>query len=421
MSSARKSLLRLAASPRTSLACIGAAAAAALAGFFLPSAQVYSSPWFLSLALLSAGLLAHSVRLQLRAAARRPRPAGAVRLDEDEASVAGVLVELGYAPAARRGTAGERVLFFEKGRAGRWGSAVFHAGLLLAIAAGLWVYAASQRAFLQLMEGETFRGGERELAILHKGPLAGRWSAPFGLRLERFRDESWEDGAPKSYESVLTILQDGRETVGTAAPNRPLSAAGVDVYQSNHYGYVVSLALRRGAEHPVVANFLLDQPPRPGRPAVGGSDFPRRDWWIDLRLQAGRGESAPALEASVVGDGRELYRGPLALGGGAVVGGERLTWVGLRRWSGLILARQPGARLAYLAFALSVAGGALMVLFPHRELRVERDGRNWRIAAVSRAEAALAEEEAAWAQAELARREADAAFKEAGDGRPRVA
>lgn len=412
MNAARKVLRRLAVSPRTSLACIGAVAAAALAGFFFPRARVYESPWFLVLALSAAVLLAHSIRLQARSAARGPRGG---TLEDGEAAIAGVLAERGYAPAAVHATPGGRVLFFEKGRAGRWGSAAFHAGILLAIAAGASIYAGSQRAFVQLMEGETFRGGEPELAMLRKGPLAGEWTAPFGLRLERFHDESWEDGTPKSYESLLTIVRDGGESRGTASPNHPLSAGGVDVYQSNRYGHAVTLALRSGRERPVVANFLLDQASRPGRPAVGASDFPTRDWWVRLRLRPDR-----VLEASVVGGGRELYHGPLALGESVTVGRDRLEWLDLRRWSGLILARQPGLGLAYLGFALCVGGGALLVFFPHRELRVERTAEGWRLAAVSRAETALVEEEAAWAQAELARREAGAARKEAGDGRPRV-
>lgn len=394
-----KSIRRAALRPGFSLGCIAAAAAASAASFFLPRAELLGSPWLLLPLLMAAGALAYSVSLQGRALAAWAgrRPAEAARLPGEGPAIE-AMGRRGYTLASAAGDRGGRVLFFERNGLGRLGSAAFHGGLVVAVCSGLWSLAFEQRGFVQLFEGETFTGQAREFASVKLGAWAGEFRAPMRLTLERFADRYWDDREVKSYESILTVMEDGRQYERTVSVNHPVRVAGCAVYQSSHFGYAASLLLERSGRRRSrqVTTFLLDQPPRAGGRAAAFNELPESPYWVRLRLSPDR----RALEATVLAGGRIVYQGPLEQGP-VRIGGDRLSWIALRRWSGLIVTRRTAAAGAYLAFALCAAGGSAMLLFPWRRLALAAGPDGWRVAAASRAERALAAEEAGEIEREL--------------------
>ena len=250
-----------------------------------------------------------------------------------------------------------------------YGALALHAGLLLLIAAGLWAYAFEVRGFLQLMEGETFSGGESELLQVEKGRLAGSFNAPFRLTLNSLSHDYWENGAPRDFASLLLVEDSDGVREERLELNSPLRLSGVSVFQSPHYGYSVTVGLKRKANKEIFTHFLLDRPKSQGRPAVGGSDFPTTDYQVSLRLKPDLGGGSfflrdPAVEAIVSERGAVVYKGSLPAGKSVNFSGGELRVAGLRYWSGISLSRGRAAWIAYLGFTLCILGAVLIYARP---------------------------------------------------------
>lgn len=380
-------LKRLAASPASSLALILGGAAACVAGYLAPRRDLYGSGWFWSLGALAASLLAYTVWLQARALLRR-RP-GVCSARPDEAEALAAFAEKGYRLAAAAGNESSRKLIFDKNREGRWGSLVFHAGLLLLILAGLAQSLFQNRGFAQLIEGEIFLGREGDFLETEKGPLAGRLEPPFGLRLDALRHQHWDDHQLKTLESSLSVLREGRARPVDVAVNSPLIDSGFAVYQSPHYGHAVSLELTRAGGRRLVTHFLLDHATRPERPEVGGADFPTTDYLFSLSLRPER------LEIEVFQAGRPVYAGPLTDKAPVALGTDRLILADIKPWSGLDVVDRRGLWALRLGFVVTVLGTILLFVRPHQELSARRDASGaWVVAACGRREKALLNDEA---------------------------
>lgn len=325
---ASSALKRLAASPTSSMALILGAAAACVAGYLVPRQAVYASRWFWGLGALSAAALAFTVQLQARAL-------------------------LGGANADR---------------ARRWGSLIFHTGLLLVIVAGLAQPLRQKRGFVQLMEGEIFLGREGEFLETEKGSLAGRLELPFGLRLDALRDAYWTDALHlRELASDLSILRGGRTEPVRVAVNSPLLDSGFAVYQSAYYGHAVSVELQRRDGQRLMTHFLLDRAALPGKPEVGGSSFADTDYLFSLRLRpdvSGKTFtlSNPSVEVEVFKGGRPVYAGPLTDKPILAPDGDRFTLAEIKPWSGLNIVDRSGLWLLRLGFIVTVLGASILFI-----------------------------------------------------------
>lgn len=326
--SASTALKRLGASPATSLALILGGAAACVAGYLAPRQDLYGSRWFWGLGALSVAALAFTVQLQAR--------------------------------ALRRGAGADRTR--------RWGSLVFHSGLMLVIVAGLAQPLWQKRGFVQLMEGEIFLGREGEFLETEKGSLAGKIELPFGLRLDALRDAYWNDGRNlRELASEISVLRNGHAEPVRVAVNAPLLDSGFAVYQSAYYGHAVSVELQRRDGRRLMTHFLLDRAALPGKPEVGGQSFADTDYLFSLRLHpdaTGKtfGLSDPSVEIEVFKDGRPLYAGPLTDKPILAPGGDRFTLAGIKPWSGFNIVDRGGLWLLHLGFIVTVLGASILFI-----------------------------------------------------------
>ncbi|MEK7383418.1 MAG: cytochrome c biogenesis protein ResB [Elusimicrobiota bacterium] len=380
-------LKHLAASPASSLALIVGSATAIVAGYLAPRQDLYGSGWFWGLGALAASLLAYTVLLQARALARRRSGACAPR--PEEAAAIAAFAEKGWRLATSAGNESSRTLVFDKNREGRWGSLIFHAGLLLLVLGGLAQSLFQNRGFAQLMEGEVFLGREGDFLQTEKGPWAGPLEPPFGLRLDALRRELWDDNNLKALESSLSVLREGAAKPVSVAINFPLRDSGFAVYQSPYYGSAVSLELTRADGRRLVTHFLLDHAARPDQPERGGSDFPTTDYLFSLNLRPGR------REVEVFQAGRSVYAGPLTDKAPVALGLDRLILADIKPWSGFNVVDQRGLWALGLGFVATTLGALLLFARPHRELSARRDARGaWVVSAAGRREKALLNEEA---------------------------
>lgn len=321
-------LKRLAASPTSSMTLILVAAAACVAGYLSPRQDLYGSRWFWVLGAVSVAALAFTVQLQAR--------------------------------ALRRGAGADR----ER----RWGSLIFHTGLLLVIVAGLAQPLWQKRGFVQLMQGEIFLGREGEFLKTEKGSLAGKIELPFGLRLDALRDAYWKDGRNlRELASDVSVLRNGHAKPVRVAVNSPLLDSGFAVYQSAYYGHAVSVELERRDGQRLMTHFLLDRAAAPGKPEVGGQSFANTDYLFSLRLSPDASGktfalSNPSVEVEVFKGGRPVYAGPLTDKPIPALDGDRFTLAEIKPWSGLNIVDRGGLWILRLGFILTALGAAILFI-----------------------------------------------------------
>lgn len=124
---------------------------------------------------------------------------------------------------------GKGLLFSaEKGRIARWGFLVTHLGILLIII-GAFAGSYGYRGQMELLEGEQSRQ-------VYLGENIPPVELDFGILCDTFTVSFYpQSRRPSSYESVLTIIEDGRESGPFhISVNNPLTHRGVTIYQSSY-------------------------------------------------------------------------------------------------------------------------------------------------------------------------------------------
>ena len=279
-------------------------------------ARVYYSPWFLApMGLLALNILACLVQGLPRAVRRSLKPftrEAALALPERgqfhwpagvdaQARINAVLPrELG--PGRRETLPDQEIYLFERGRYRPIGPYLVHLALLLILTGGLIGKFWGLEGSLPLNQGEVARTFHVDR---NQHPLE------FQVRLDKFLVQYYEKGGiPKEFRSDLTFLKDGREVArATCRVNDPVTFGGLTFYQSSYgsrpegpvrlqvrhggldqtlelpprrpvdlpggeaqvmlvrvegnlqgYGPAAQLALRGGAEHPLVFWVLQDHP-----------------------------------------------------------------------------------------------------------------------------------------------------------------
>jgi len=214
-----------------------------------------------------------------------------------------------------------------------------------------------------------------------------QFTAPVGTRVEvghgtglsveatAFSDAYYDDGAPKDYASDLVIYRNGRTVASsTVRVNQPLSVDGVSFYQS-FFGTAASVTVtdaqgRTVADSAVPLTWRSDD----GRHSIGQLTIADRKLTVYV-VMAASGEVDPNIRAGqaqveIYPDGAS---GPtatevLSQGTPKTVAGLSYTFVRERRFTGLIVARDPGVWLVWTGSALLVGGIFLVFFFPHRRI-----------------------------------------------------
>jgi len=125
-------------------------------------------------------------------------------------------------------TDNEYHLFAQKGRFSRFGVYILHASIIIIFLGGLIGSIFGFRGFVEIAEGEassvvtTNRGGAVDLG--------------FTVRCDSFSLSYYNNGTPKEYRSVLSILENGSSVVEKrpVIVNDPLTYRGITFYQSGY-------------------------------------------------------------------------------------------------------------------------------------------------------------------------------------------
>ncbi len=201
--------------------------------------HLYRSPLFLSLAFLFLLNILFCSSQKLPAKFRQAR--GQIEFNQvegqsgsDKKFVTGFSDWLGFEPDSLAAglkqkhyrvkieeASGQKTLLAQKGRLGLFGPEIVHLALVIIIIGGLISALFSQRISLALSEGQT-------------AELPGK---NFSVRLDRFTTDYYPDGSVKGWQSLVSIIEQGRvKKQKTVEVNRPLKYGGLNFFQMS-YGF----------------------------------------------------------------------------------------------------------------------------------------------------------------------------------------
>ncbi len=289
---------------------------------------------------------------------------------------------------------GEAVfLCAQKGRFSIFGVYIVHLSILVLIAGAVMGAFWGIEAYVNIPEGETvssvqLRGSGQTLTL------------PFSVRCDRFTVEFYASGMPKTYQSDLAFIKDGRVVqTGKLRVNHPVTFEGFNFYQSSYSkvaGEKATIALVRDGGRRDVMN------------VAKGYDFrlPGGEGTFHvLRVEADLMKMGPAIKVSVDAQGKEtvfwVFRNIDQIRGAnpdmiarmpilnpASFRPYTFVLMGLeeRFLTGLQVNRDPSAPVVAFAVVLLI-GGLMLILFSYARVifvRVERKGDTVVVAAAGK-------------------------------------
>lgn len=284
----------------------------------------------------------------------------------------------------------------------RWGTVVFHLGLILIMLTGLGTYLFQSRGFVQLLERDTFFGSKADFLNTENGILASKFAPQVNVVLKNFSPEYYSNGDIKSLESSVLIGRNNEQPVpAKLSINEPYEIDGLKIYQSTSFGYTVGLNLERDNQI-IPVYFSLDHPGKFGKPYFGTSDFPTTDYLMTMKLTPDPSNKSfelknPELYLEISEQGQQKFSGIIQPGESINIGSSKFTFSDIRFWSGLIVTKNPFVPFAFIGFGLILIGLVMVYIFPTRTIyiSVEQVENNWKLAfgGVARREKAIFENE----------------------------
>jgi cytochrome c biogenesis protein len=160
------------------------------------------------------------------------------------ADIAAALLKKRFRRFERTDESGSSFLCAEKGRFSSFSVYIVHLSVLVLIAGAVIGAIFGMEGYVNIIEGETvntinLRNGGQTLSL------------PFTVRCDKFTIEFYEGGAPKTYQSDLTFLQDKQAVhSGKLLVNHPIEFEGFRFYQASYgaapEGKVTLTVLRNG-------------------------------------------------------------------------------------------------------------------------------------------------------------------------------
>lgn len=249
-------------------------------------------------------------------------------------------------------------LYADKNRFGRLGTFLSHLSLVLilggAIAGGMFGF--HNREFVVPV------GSERPVGF----------NTGLTMRVDQFIDEYYPEGPPKDFRSDAVLLENGKEVARhTIRVNDPLEYKGIRFYQA-FFGPGSVVQVKDGSGNVLYQDGVaLAWRSKDDRP-VGSFSLPGNGLEVYVVAPvAGRADAlVPAGQMRL-----EVYRGSqlpqvdnLVMGVPKKVGDLEFTFQREVQFTGLQVAKDPGAPIIWLASTLLIVGLAMVFYFPHRRI-----------------------------------------------------
>ncbi len=142
-----------------------------------------------------------------------------------------VFASIGGKIRSKKNVQGGDLYLIEKGKWNYWGVYFIHVSILVIFAGAVFGSFTGFKGRIMLLEGETTDHAIKtdEAGNIAKIPL------DFSVKCDKFRVEFYPNGAPRLFQSDLSILKEGREVKRKSiVVNDPLTYDGVTFYQSSY-------------------------------------------------------------------------------------------------------------------------------------------------------------------------------------------
>ncbi len=289
--------------------------------------------------------------------------------------------EQGWRAQERGNNGGSTLLFAQKAPWSRFGVYIVHASILVILAGAVLGSPAFGRKVLR-QDNFAYKGFVMLPEQASTGQIMStRGNRPidlgFTLRCDHFHIDFYDNGMPKTYRSLVTILENGKEMLQREiVVNKPLKYKGVTFYQSSYQPYPdYTLQLSKKPENITLAATIA--PGREMRWDEGGLTYGIINWErqgevtrrLKLWLYDGEGE---ASQIWVDMNRETVIERP---------SGQYTLTVKQVYATGLQAAKDPGVWLVYLGCALMLAGLYIAFFLSHRKLFacVEESGAGSRL------------------------------------------
>ena len=318
--------------------------------------HVFSSYWFLTLILLAAA----SLSLVLMGQLKRLRRSWSQRLTPAHFRNAPFQLEFERSARACGADANEppRVHVNTSGRLGLAGSAVFHFGILLLIAAGVVRALFAVDAVVDVVEGETLRPTPNAWVAQWPGILAKPLQLDRSVTLEEVNVTRYRAGDLKSLTARLSF-KESQPIVEEIAINRELQVFGGRLFMSAHYGPAALVAWQSDTDPTIREAALLQSQ---GQGSFEGISSGPGGLRAHLRAQVDRkGNKPTSVEARIMDGPALLFAGAVPVGGTIPLrDGRSLTLHAAPFWTRLHGSRDPAQWIVYIGFGLVIVGSLLI-------------------------------------------------------------
>ena len=275
-------------------------------------------------------------------------------------------------------------VYADKFRWGPFGTVIAHLSLILVLLGAI----AGTRDF------GGFRDQSFAVAIDSTVPVGN--GTNLSVKALSFTDAYYDNGEPSDYASHLVLYDNGVPVADKVIRvNDPLRYGDVSFYQS-FFGPAADMVVKDATGATVFEDGVpLMWSSQDGTKSIGSFTVPNSNVLVYV-ISAASGRVDPTIKAGQVQ--LEAYQGadqssPIAVqvvdqGKAASIAGYSITFSRERQFTGLIVARDPGAPLVWLGTGFLVLGVVLVFLFPARRLwarvRGSEAGTEVRIAAATR-------------------------------------
>ena len=257
--------------------------------------------------------------------------------------------------------AGSIALYADRNRFSRFGTFFSHLSIVMilagAIVGGIWGFKDPEFIVPE--------GTARELGL----------GTDISVKLEHFTDEYYLEGPPKDFRSDIVIYENGEEVKrGTVRVNSPMSYKGIQFFQS-FYGQTAVMNVKDAAGTSLFNTSVpLAWQTRQGNRPVGSFTLPEKNLEVYV-VGPKSGENDPLVPAGEMrvevyqrDSGSAVAVDNLSQGTPKELAGLNFTFQREQRFTGLIVAKDPGVNLIWAASGLMVFGLVMLFYFPHRRL-----------------------------------------------------
>lgn len=256
---------------------------------------------------------------------------------------------------------------------GYWGNTLLHLGMMVTIAAALFIALTQQRGVIQLAEG-TIRHSAEPLLMEEHGLLAKPLLLPQALRLDRIEYSFGPNHAVRRVASTLSFLSDsGTGETKNVEINRILTHRGIRYYQGVEFGHAFFVEVTSNTAINQLYQLQIQHPETPDKPGyndfqnlLGDGCLVRAKYWVDAERKSFDNVN-PLLTLRLDCRGEEVGQLPIKTGGEGSIGPYKFHLRAVAPWSRLIVVNLSGMPGIFLGFFIICLGGVLHYFTTPRE------------------------------------------------------